>query len=103
MTRSIILAAVALIASGCGTPMNLAYDFGRSYSAAFQTQADLTRASVAAAQYRLSGIEGTFVTVSGRSVRLAVWSEPENVDQLEWSMEAEFGSILAISLVMMVD
>ena len=36
----------------------------------------------------LGGIESTFTTMSGREVRLAVWSEHENVDQLEWSMES---------------
>lgn len=83
MTRSIILAAVALIASGCGTPMNLSYDFGRSYSAAFQTQADLTRASVAAAQYRISGLEGT-------AIRLQVeQSTTDASDERETSTQAQ--------------
>ena len=36
----------------------------------------------------LGGIESTFTTSSGRDVRLAVWSEYDNVDQLEWSMES---------------
>jgi aminopeptidase N len=36
----------------------------------------------------LGGIEDIFTTMSGRQVRLAVWSEHENVDQLDWSMES---------------
>ena len=36
----------------------------------------------------LGGIESTFVTSSGRSVRLALWSEYENVDQLDWAMQS---------------
>jgi len=56
MTR---LLALALLAGGCANPMTLTYDFGRAFTAATQMQADLTRPSVAAAQYRLSGLEGT--------------------------------------------
>jgi hypothetical protein len=55
MTRALLLLGLA----ACGNPMNLTYDFGRSYTAALQTQSDLSRPSVAAAQYRLSGMEGT--------------------------------------------
>ena len=36
----------------------------------------------------LGGIESSFTTSSGREVRLCVWSEHENVDQLDWSMES---------------
>merc|ERR1719223_1049151 len=36
----------------------------------------------------LEGIEDTFTTVSGRKVRLAVWSEAENIDQLDWAMQS---------------
>ncbi len=55
MTR--LLAALLLLA-GCAQPVHLQYDFGRASSAAFRTQADLGRASVANAQYPLSGEEG---------------------------------------------
>ena len=36
----------------------------------------------------LAGIEDSFTTVSGRAVRLAIWSEPENIDQLGWAMQS---------------
>eukprot|EP00747_Dinoflagellata_sp_TGD_P182508 gnl/TRDRNA2_/TRDRNA2_36783_c0_seq1.p1 gnl/TRDRNA2_/TRDRNA2_36783_c0~~gnl/TRDRNA2_/TRDRNA2_36783_c0_seq1.p1 ORF type:complete len:1061 (-),score=248.96 gnl/TRDRNA2_/TRDRNA2_36783_c0_seq1:71-3253(-) len=36
----------------------------------------------------LGGIESSFTTMSGRNVRLYVWSEHENVDQLDWAMES---------------
>ena len=36
----------------------------------------------------LGGIESTFTTCSGRPVRLALWSEAENVDQLDWAMQS---------------
>jgi len=63
MNRILIVALGAGLLSACGNPMNLSYDFGRSYSAAFQAQADLSRPSVAAAQYRLSGMEGTQIRI----------------------------------------
>ncbi|TVQ86502.1 MAG: hypothetical protein EA397_20095 [Deltaproteobacteria bacterium] len=58
MTRLLFLGTLLGLA-GCANPMTLTYDFGRAYTAASITQADLSRPSVAAAQYRLSGIEGT--------------------------------------------
>ena len=36
----------------------------------------------------LKMIESSFTTCSGRKVRLAIWSEPENVDQLDWAMQS---------------
>lgn len=36
----------------------------------------------------LGGIESTFTTMSGRAVRLAIWSEKENLDQLDWAMQS---------------
>ena len=44
---------------------------------------------------KLEGIESTFTTCSGRSVRLAVWSEPHNIDQLDWAMQVTGRAILA--------
>lgn len=57
MTRS--LAVIALFSlSACAQPSHLQYDYSRAYSASFRTQADLGRASVSKADYRLSGEEG---------------------------------------------
>ena len=36
----------------------------------------------------LHGISGSFTTKSGRDVKLYVWSEKENADQLDWSLES---------------
>lgn len=58
MNRLVLFVALISL-SGCANPMNLTYDFGRSYTASVQAQSDLSRPSVAAAQYRLSGMEGT--------------------------------------------
>ena len=30
----------------------------------------------------------SYTTASGRDVRLAIWSEPENIDQLDWAMQS---------------
>jgi hypothetical protein len=59
MNNRLVLAAIALFASGCVEPLHLSYDYGRAYSAAFTVQADLTRPSVANQEYVLYGIEGT--------------------------------------------
>ncbi|KAL1527518.1 hypothetical protein AB1Y20_008908 [Prymnesium parvum] len=37
---------------------------------------------------KLDGIEDKYTTASGRDVRLAIWSEPENIDQLGWAMQS---------------
>jgi len=55
MTRVVF---ALLFAAGCAQPTHLQYDFSRSYNAAFNAQADLTRPSVANAAYGLSGAEG---------------------------------------------
>jgi hypothetical protein len=60
MSRPLAFALVLTAGlAGCGNPMNLTYDFGRAYYSALQTQADLSRPGVQAAQHRLSGLEGT--------------------------------------------
>ncbi|KAL1507663.1 hypothetical protein AB1Y20_007280 [Prymnesium parvum] len=37
---------------------------------------------------KLEGIESEFTTCSGRKVRLYIWSESENKDQLDWAMQS---------------
>lgn len=46
-----------LLALACAQPLHLQYDFGRTYMAVAETQANLDRPSVADAQYTLSGTE----------------------------------------------
>jgi len=48
----------------------------------------------AAVAGELGGIEDSFTTRSGRTVRLNVWSEPDNVDALAWSMQCLKDSML---------
>lgn len=71
MTRVLVLLGLA----ACGNPMNLTYDFGRAYGAAVQAQADLSRPSVAAAQYRLAGLEGTEIRLRLREETAEAKSE----------------------------
>ena len=51
---------LALIA-GCGQPVHLQYDLGRAYEAAWETQSDLTRPTVADEAYPVSGTEALAV------------------------------------------
>lgn len=57
MKRFLMMSAL-LLASACTRPQRLQYDYSRSYAQAFNTQADLTRASVDDAIYHISGTEG---------------------------------------------
>jgi len=36
----------------------------------------------------LGKMEGSFQTMNDRDIQLSVWSEPENVDQLDWAMQS---------------
>lgn len=59
-----ITAVVAL--SGCASPMHLTYDFGRAFTEAFTSQADLTRPSVANSTYQLYGTEAAEIRIRVR-------------------------------------
>lgn len=59
-----LLASVAL--AGCASPAHLTYDYGRAYTAAIVSQADLTRPSVASAQYQLYGTEAEAIRIRVR-------------------------------------
>ncbi len=51
-------ASVLLLAAvGCASPLHLTYDYGRAYTESVVAQADLTRPSVAEAQYSMYGVE----------------------------------------------
>lgn len=66
MTRPLVLAALALGLGGCVNPMHLSYDYGRSFKAAFQTQPDLSRPTVASSQHPLAGMEGVQIRLRTR-------------------------------------
>lgn len=51
----IVLLALTI---GCGQPLHLQYDFGRTYMEVAEVQANLDRPSVSDAVYPLSGTEG---------------------------------------------
>lgn len=52
--------AIAML-TGCAGRSHLGFEFGQSFSNAFTTQADLTRASIAASEYKLSGQEAASI------------------------------------------
>ncbi len=54
------------LAAGCASPLHLTYDHGRAFTEAVQRQADLTRPSVANAQYRLYGTEAEMIRIQVR-------------------------------------
>ena len=69
MTRQLPLVAAMLSAaalSGCASPLHLQYDFGRAYTTAIISQADLTRPSVANSQYQLYGTEAEAIRIRVR-------------------------------------
>ncbi len=69
----LLLAAIAVAASGCASPLHLTYDYGRAYTQAVTTQADLTRSSVSASQYQLYGVEAA-------QIRIRVQEETGNAE-----------------------
>ena len=71
MNRSLLstalrAAGLSLALAGCASPLHLQYDFGRAYTAAIVSQADLTRPSVANAQYSLYGTEAEAIRIQVR-------------------------------------
>lgn len=60
----ILIALLGL--AGCASPLHLQYDYGRAYTAAFKSQADLTRPSVANSQYQLYGTEAEAIRIRVR-------------------------------------
>lgn len=64
MKRTLAIAALGL--AGCASPLHLQYDFGRAYTAAIISQADLTRPSVANSQYQLYGTEAESIRIRVR-------------------------------------
>lgn len=64
MSRTwIAVAAAAAALSGCASPLHLTYDYGRAYTEAVISQADLTRTSVANSAYRLYGKEAEAIRI----------------------------------------
>lgn len=78
-SASAVIVAVGL-ASGCASPLHLQYDYGRAYTAAIVSQADLTRPSVADAQYQLYGTEAEAIRIR---VREKTTDEEEQEKTLE--------------------
>ncbi len=82
MNRSLALAAAFL--SGCASPLHLTYDYGRAFTDAITAQADLTRPSVAAAEYNLYGTEAT-------EIRIRVQEESTDVESGQAKLTSSAG------------
>jgi len=65
-----------LLVQGCAEPRHLGYDYGRAYTESFLAQTDLTRPSVASAQYELGGVEAS-------KIRLAVEQEATDAESVQ--------------------
>ena len=66
MTRMLIAVLLLASATACGTPNHMQYDFGRASLEAYNTQQDLTRASVADNQHPLTGNEAAAIRLNQR-------------------------------------
>jgi hypothetical protein len=71
-------------ACGCASPLHLQYDYGRAYTQAILSQADLTRPSVANSQYALYGTEAEAIRIR---VREKTTDEEENKSTLSVGSE----------------
>ena len=75
----LFLAALVVGATGCASPLHLTYDYGRAYTQAVTTQADLTRSSVSASQYELYGTEAA-------AIRINVETDSTNAETAETTL-----------------
>jgi hypothetical protein len=62
----LVTALLSAALAGCASPLHLQYDFGRAYTTAIISQADLTRPSVANSQYQLYGTEAESIRIRVR-------------------------------------
>ena len=65
-TKNIVLIGIGIgigLLSGCAGSAHLGFDYGQSYTKAFTTQTDLTRTSIAASEYKLSGTEAANIRI----------------------------------------
>ena len=63
-TKNIVAIAIAIgLLTGCAGSVHLGFDYGDSYTKAFTTQTDLTRTSIAASEYKLSGTEAANIRI----------------------------------------
>lgn len=82
MTRNqmVCWTLAALSLSGCVSPLHLTYDYGRAYTEAVISQADLTRTSVADSTYNLYGVEA-------EAIRIRVQEKTTDEERAESSVD----------------
>lgn len=62
--QKIVVAAIAVsLSTGCAARTHLGFDYGESFNSAFSMQADLTRPTIAASEYKLSGTEAASIRI----------------------------------------
>jgi hypothetical protein len=82
--KNIWIVLAATVAGGCASPLHLTYDYGRAYTAAVVSQADLTRPSVANSQYFLYGPEG-------EAIRIRVQEDTTDKEDKTMTLENDAG------------
>ena len=78
--KNTLFVLAAAVAGGCASPLHLTYDYGRAYTAAVVSQADLTRPSVANSQYFLYGPEA-------EQIRIRVQEQTTDVESKEMTLK----------------
>ena len=66
--------------AGCASSLHLTYDYGRAYTEAVISQADLTRTSVASSNYQLYGVEA-------ESIRIRVQEKTTDEEEAESTLD----------------
>ena len=72
-----------ILALACAQPLHLQYDFGRTYMAVAETQANLDRPSVADAEYPMSGQEALQVRANAEKATTEEKTGEINTTKLE--------------------
>lgn len=80
MNRTCVALLLSMALPACASPSHLQYDFGRAYMESIRGQGDLTRPSVASAQYPLYGIEGVAIRLNVQKEATAAESGESKVN-----------------------
>lgn len=80
ITILLALSATLLVLTSCGEPRHLSWDYGRSYTETFTLQTNLTRPSIIASEYQLSGLEAANIRLMvEEAVSDAADATPEDI------------------------
>ena len=80
ITILLTISTILLVLTSCGEPRHLSWDYGRSYTEAFTLQTNLTRPSIIASEYQLSGLEAANIRLKvEEAVSDAADATPESI------------------------